>query len=468
MSRPRGGTDWTTLGVATLQPRRPRADSPDVTVSRRPAASLLSLALVVLSVVGLTAPAAADVPALPGAVAPLPAGPAVPDTPTVGLTGPAAGAALGLRVERALAAAGATTIAAAVDVEGFDAVLRRSAERSLPPASTQKSFTGLSALVALGPMARFRTRVVTDRAPVRGRLRGSVWLVAGGDPYLTGTDLRALARQVRAAGIVSVSGGVRVDDSRYDRRRTAGGWRRSFMPGQSGPLSALAVDRNTWRRDPAFLADPAVPMAVRFRDLLRAAGVTVTGGVTRAPAPVASRQLAVKVSAPLPVVVRRALKDSDNFASELLLKEVGRVVTGRGSSLAGVAATRQVLGGLGVTVGASADGSGLSSTDRQTPAGQLQLLRAADLSGVGPAFRAALPVGCGDGTLRRRFCGTPAAGRVMAKTGTLSGVRALAGYTTTASGRQVWFAFQLTGVTDGARALRAMDRAVVLLASAPE
>ena len=467
MSRPRDRADGTTLGVATLQPRGPRADSPDVTVSRRPAASLLSLAVVVLSVVGLTAPASADAHA-PGAAVPVPAVPAVPSTATVDLSGPAAGAALGLRVERVLAAAGATTIAAAVDVQGYDAVLRRGAELSLPPASTQKSFTGLSALVALGPTARFRTRVVTDRAPVRGRLRGSVWLVAGGDPYLTGSDLRALARQVRAAGIVSVSGGVRVDDSRYDRRRTAGGWRSSFMPGQSGPLSALAVDRNTWRRDRAFLADPAVPTAVRFRDLLRAEGVVVTGAVTRAPAPVASRQLAVKVSAPLPVVVRRALKDSDNFASELLLKELGRVVTGRGSSLAGVAASRQVLGGLGVTVGASADGSGLSSTDRQTPAGQVQLLRAADRSGVGPAFRAALPVGCGDGTLRRRFCGTPAAGRVMAKTGTLTGVRALAGYTTTASGRQVWFAFQLTGVTDGARALRAMDRAVVLLASAPE
>ena len=441
-------------------------------MSRRPASSLLVLPVLLLALAVPAAPASADGHAPPEATAvPLAPAPPVPETPTVDLGGPgdpAVGAALGVRVEQALAAAGATTIAAAVDVAGFDAVLRRDAGRSLPPASTQKNFTGLSALVALGPTARFRTRVVTDRRPVGGRLRGSVWLVAGGDPYLTGTDLRGLARQVRAAGIRSVTGGVRVDDSRYDRRRTAGGWRSSFMPGQSGPLSALAVDRNAWRRDRAFVADPAVPTAVRFRDLLRAEGVVVTGSVTRAVAPAVSRQLAVKVSAPLPLVVKRALKDSDNFASELLLKELGRVVNGRGSSLAGVAATRQVLGGLGVPVGASADGSGLSSTDRQTPAGQVQLLRAADSSGAGPAFRASLPVGCGDGTLKRRFCGTAAAGRVTAKTGTLTGVRALAGYTRTASGREVYFAFQLTGVTDGARALRAMDRAVVLLSSAPE
>lgn len=444
-----------------------------MTVLRR-CAVLPVVTLLLTGLTGLTGPASAAVSGPHGgtatydatsAVRPVPVGLAV-TSPEPG--DPAAGAALGRRVDEALAAAGATTIAAAVDVAGFDPVLRRDASRSLPPASTQKSYTGLSALVALGPTARFRTRVVTDRRPVLGRLRGSVWLVAGGDPYLTTADLRGLAAQVRAAGIRSVSGGVRVDDSRYDARRRAGGWKSSFVPGQSGPLSALALDRNTWRRDSAFLTDPAVPAAARFRDLLRAEGVDVGATVARAAAPGSARQLAVKVSAPLADVVRRALKDSDNFAAELLLKELGRVVKGEGSTLAGVAATRQVLGGLGVPVGAVADGSGLSSTDRQTPAGQVLLLRAADSTGTGPTFRSALPIGCRDGTLRRRFCDTPAAGRVMAKTGTLSGVRALAGYTRTAGGRDVWFAFQLSGVTDGARAVQAMDRAVVLLASAPE
>lgn len=119
-----------------------------------------------------------------------------------------------------------------------------------------------------------------------------------------------------------------------------------------------------------------------------------------------------------------------------------------------------------MAVGASADGSGLSTRDRQSPLGQLSLLNAASASYAGPSFRAALPVGCVDGTLRRRFCDTVAAGRVQAKTGTLSGVRTLAGYTTTVSGREVRFAFQLVGVRDGARALRAIDRAVVLLAGA--
>ena len=106
---------------------------------------------------------------------------------------PAAGQALGRRVSQALSAAGVTTVAAAVDVAGFDAVLRRDASHALPPASTQKNYTGLAALVALGPTARFRTEVAAVEQPVAGRLPGSVWLVGGGDPYLTMTGLRALA-----------------------------------------------------------------------------------------------------------------------------------------------------------------------------------------------------------------------------------------------------------------------------------
>ena len=381
---------------------------------------------------------------------------------------PAQRDALRRRLEAALGGSTAVTVSAAVDVEGYDKVLRREASHPLPPASTQKNYVGLSALIALGPDARLRTQVVRTATPVNGRLAGDLWLVAGGDPYLTMLGLRSLARDVRAAGITTVAGNVLLDDRRYDSRRTAAGWKPSYMPRQSGPLSALAVDRNRWRSDRAFLADPAMPAAVRFRDYLRAEGVAVTGTVKRAPKPAAPVVVAERVSGPLPAVVARALKASDNFASELLLKEVGHVVRGEGSSAGGLAAVRDVLGQHAIPVGAGSDGSGLSSHDRQTTSGQVVLLRAADASGSGEAFRAALPTGCKDGTLRRRYCGTPAAGRVMAKTGTLRGVRALSGYTQTASGRDVWFSFQLTGVRDGAKALAAIDRAVVALAGSTD
>lgn len=371
------------------------------------------------------------------------------------------------RLEAALAGSTATTLSAAVDVEGYEPVLRREAGHALPPASTQKNYVGLSALVALGPTARLRTEVARTAEPLGGLLRGNLWLVAGGDPYLTKLGLRALARDVKAAGITTVTGEVKLDDSRYDARRTPPGWKSSYLPKQAGPLSAMAVDRNRWRSDGAFLADPAMPAAVLFRDYLRAEGVQV-GAVRRERRPAAAVTVAQRVSGPVPAIVRRALKDSDNFATELLLKELGRVVRGDGSSAGGLTAVREVLGEHGVPVGAGADGSGLSARDRQHTGGQLLLLQAAESSGSGGQFRAALPIGCRDGTLKHRYCGTAAEGRVFAKTGTLSGVRALSGYSETVSGRTVWFSFQLTGVRDGGRALAAIDRAVVALAASTD
>jgi D-alanyl-D-alanine carboxypeptidase/D-alanyl-D-alanine-endopeptidase (penicillin-binding protein 4) len=190
----------------------------------------------------------------------------------------------------------------------------------------------------------------------------------------------------------------------------------------------------------------------------------VLGDVVREPRPPAAYTVASHEGSTLSTTVTRTLKASDNFAAEMLLKELGRGVRADGSSAGGLAAVRSVLGGQGVPVGAGSDGSGLSANDRQTAAGQVKLLQLAERSNVAVAFRGAMPLGCRDGTLRRRFCRTSAEGRVWAKTGTISGVRALSGVTRTASGRQVQFTFQLSGVSNGAKALAAIDRAVVVLA----
>ena len=455
-----------------MKPRGRRAEPLDVPVLPRRSA-LVTAALLL----GLTAgPAAAGVVDGPwkrlgltasAVVAPVPV--ALPSAdPGPAEAAPAQRDALRRRLVAALGGSSAVTVSAAVDVEGYGAVLRADSAHPLPPASTQKSYVGLSALLALGPGARLRTEVARTADPVAGRLPGNLWLVAGGDPYLTKLGLRSLAREVRAAGITTVAGDVRLDDSRYDARRTASGWKSSYMPDEAGPLSALAVDRNRWREDASFLSDPAFPAAVLFRDYLRAEGVAVLGTVRRERRPSTAVTVTERLSGPVPAVVRRALKDSDNFAAELLLKELGRVVRGDGSSAGGLSAMKAVLGEHAVPVGAGSDGSGLSAYDRQTTSGQVKLLVAADGSGSGAAFRAALPIGCRDGTLKRRFCGTAAEGRVSAKTGTLKGVRALAGYTRTRSGRDVWFAFQLTGVESGTRALAAIDRAVVALASSTD
>jgi D-alanyl-D-alanine carboxypeptidase/D-alanyl-D-alanine-endopeptidase (penicillin-binding protein 4) len=422
-----------------------------------------ALALSLTTVLALTAPVAGAAPALASTRAPR----VVAAAPRTAVLPAAAAAALRVRLagtlSTALAGSTAGTLSAAVDVDGVGPVLRRDSAHALPPASTRKSFVVSAALLALGRDARTPTSVAATATVTAGRLPGSLWLVAGGDPYLTTAGLTVLAARVRAGGVTVVRGDLLLDDTRYDGLRRAPGWKAGFVPDELGPLSALALDGNAGRRDAAYLRDPALPNTERFRALLAAQGVRVLGRVRRAPRPASARTLTTHDSLPLSAVTTRLLKASDNFAAEMLLKEVGRRVGGVGSTAVGVSAVRTVLTARGVDVGPAVDGSGLSAWDQETTAGQLSLLRAVDASPVAASLRAALPVACVDGTLVHRMCGTAGAGTVVAKTGTLSGETALAGYTVTRTGRRVLFAFQLTGLRSSASGRAAIDRAVVAL-----
>src|SRR2546423_787155 len=78
-------------------------------------------------------------------------------------------------------------------------------------------------------------------------------------------------RQVRAAGIRKVAGPVIGDESYFDSRRTAPGWKPSFYINESAPLSALTVDR-TWFHG-RHSATPALAAAALFKEALRRQGI---------------------------------------------------------------------------------------------------------------------------------------------------------------------------------------------------
>ena len=87
-----------------------------------------------------------------------------------------------------------------------------------------------------------------------------------------------------------------------------------------------------------------------------------------------------------------------------------------------------------------ADGSGLSRMNLVSASMIVRILRAVarDPKGL-DAFTATLPIAGKDGTLSGRMRATKAEGNVLAKTGTLTGVRALSGYLTTAGGDHLVF-----------------------------
>jgi D-alanyl-D-alanine carboxypeptidase/D-alanyl-D-alanine-endopeptidase (penicillin-binding protein 4) len=370
----------------------------------------------------------------------------------------ATGSSLRAQVEAALGGSTARSVAVAVDVEGLGAVDRRGSTAQLPPASTEKLFTAEAALRLLGPAYQQRTELRSIGQAYGPLLRGDLYLVAAGDPFFTSTQLDALARSFAASGIKTISGHLVVDDTRYDRLRRGSGWKSEWVPQESGPLSAMAVDGNQWRHDAAYLADPATPVLAKLRTYLARKGVRLTtADARRGPVPARATTFASVASAPLSTTLTKVLKDSDNFAAELVLKELGRVGRGTGSAVSGAEVVRDQTGSGGTV----ADGSGLSPYDRQSTAHELALL-----AGSFGDLKAKLPVGCRDGTLEHRFCGTAGAGRVFAKTGTLDTSRALAGWTYTRDGHLVTFSFLLSGFTSGSAASKAIDRAVVVLAGA--
>jgi D-alanyl-D-alanine carboxypeptidase/D-alanyl-D-alanine-endopeptidase (penicillin-binding protein 4) len=114
------------------------------------------------------------------------------------------------------------------------------------------------------------------------------------------------------------------------------------------------------------------------------------------------------------------------------------------------------------------EGSGLSRKNLVTPRATVRLLRGMDASPAAMPWRAALPVGGVDGTLKSRFTDPAIKGRVVAKTGTLRHVHSLAGYITTAAGQRLAFALFVNGhaSTDNAASGRAeVERIAARLAA---
>jgi len=82
------------------------------------------------------------------------------------------------------------------------------------------------------------------------------------------------------------------------------------------------------------------------------------------------------------------------------------------------------------------NGSGLSRQERIAPASLARLLLDAARSDQAAVYLESLPVVGVDGTMRHRLRGEPIAGRAWIKTGSLNGVRSIAGYVDAASGRR--------------------------------
>ncbi len=219
---------------------------------------------------------------------------------------------------------------------------------------------------------------------------------------------------------------------------------------------------------------PALYFARMLRSTLAAKGIPVTGpaceyGEAYATPPTApTRVLVTHQSAPLSEIARVQMKVSQNQYAETLLRTLG-AQAGEGTAVAGEKVVREVLDGWGIPQDAyvQVDGSGLSRYNYVCADMLVRILQHVyDDPRLRDPFLATLPVGGIDGTLAHRFVGTPAAGNVRAKTGSISNVRSLSGYVTSADGEVFAFSMIANNFTAPQSEIdAAADKAVVDLAT---
>ncbi len=443
-------------------------------------------------------------------------------------------------------------------------------------ASCTKVLTSSAALARLGAGFKWRTAIYAEKfEPATGVVDGDLYVRGRGDPTLDDAALRAIAVDVRRAGVKRVTGHLVVDATYFDGALDPPHYadQPKERSGYRAPVSAFGVDGNAVtvviEPDPAGVAPGVIhleppagdyvkihegqvatvtegrgrvrvdvrPIAdhleltitgqvradggldltrrriddpVRFAgEALRAAlideGVTIGKHVTRGAVPPAARQVAAHDSPPLADVVRSMNKYSNNFYAESLLKTMGAeaklqtptpgtatattpgtatattpgtataTATTPGAATATATAKAPVAGptgpratwddGLAVVrdflvhdVGLAdgsfrvENGSGLYGASDVSPLALASTVAHAERDfRYGPDLIASLAIAGVDGTLRKRLAGTPNAGRVRAKTGTLNTVSTLGGLLAVDGRHPIAFAILVNDIPDAGR-----------------
>jgi D-alanyl-D-alanine carboxypeptidase/D-alanyl-D-alanine-endopeptidase (penicillin-binding protein 4) len=405
-----------------------------------------------------------------------------------------AAAATGMTFDQRLEHAMAGTPGCLVVEQDGAVIYERNPTTPFVPASSQKLMVGIAVLGRLGPDFRFETKVVAPAKPGDDGRLDDAWLVGGGDPYLATPDYMAyaaskprlvtlpltpmttLADALVAAGVRDLPDGLHGDESRHDTQRSVPTWKPSYVrEAEVGSLGALTVNEGLASFGPsqAVAPDPAAGATQALTALLQERGVTAAppgpAPDGRTTAPRGGVVVASVRSAPLSSIVAAMLRTSDNYAAEMLLRELDRQTGGVGSTAGGAARVVEEMAGAGVAVEGVHlnDGSGLDLGNRSTCRallGALTLTSRPELSAVAEG----LAVAGRSGTLLKRFLGTAAEGRLAAKTGWLSGAAALVGRLDGAPGAPARrFALVVNGNFNWPTASALEDRVVEVLAIVP-
>jgi D-alanyl-D-alanine carboxypeptidase/D-alanyl-D-alanine-endopeptidase (penicillin-binding protein 4) len=390
------------------------------------------------------------------------------------------------------------------DLEREAVLVSIGADRALNPASNQKLVTAIAAVELLGADYRFATTVL--------RAGDSLILRGEGDPDLHLADLHALAAEVVARGQLDGVRRIVIDDSAFDGEMLGPGFRAdgpgesyiapsgalaieyatveiTVRPGQfkhsaevtvepfgaaielhnrattgAGSLSVTTRAGDDGRtiveidgsipaghapiRTRRRVADPGLLAASAFAELLAAQTGDRVLPVVREPVSGPAEPIAVHESAPLCVVLASALRYSNNFTAEQVLRTLAwRASDHPGSWADGVATLERFAFAVSPDEAAAqqfVNGSGLARDGRLSPSFINDVVALVQRpSSAAQTLLASFAKAGGEGTLRGRL---PVAGtKVLAKTGTYAGASTLSGVVTDADGRRLGFSILING-----------------------
>ena len=338
-----------------------------------------------------------------------------------------------------------------VAVETGDVIYEKNSHKLHHPASTTKLFTAATALAKLGSDYRFETTLYADTI-VKGAVVGNIYLKGRADPVLQPQDIVKLADDLFQIGVTSIQDNIVVDDTYLDAIWEGPGWMWDDRPLWISALSIREVEPDANKMSRALACGHLLKTALLEK------GVNIMGDVVPGTVPSDAYSVAKHLSPPLADILKLMNKPSDNWTAELLFKTIGAEVIGEpGTWKKG----RDVVAGFLEEIMDEppthrfVDGSGLS---------RYNLLNAELLTKLlvymyhnfemMPEFLSSFPIAGVDGTLKTRMQGVSAEKILRAKTGTLSGVSALAGYTVTGDDEVFAFGILISHYVGPARSAR--------------
>lgn len=332
------------------------------------------------------------------------------------------------------------------DLTADSAIFLHNEKQLMRPASTMKMIVAVAALDKLGYDHEYNTRLAFTGEKDGKVLNGDIWCKGDFDPAFKQRNLEEFVDSIKSLDVDTINGKLIADMSMKDELLLGEGW--------------------CWDDDNPILSPLLISEKNNFMEqlerILENAGITITGGTETGKMPCDTTSLCT-ITRTINDILPRMMKKSDNLYAETIFYHLA--ASASHSRPATAKAGRQMINrmisdfGLKPSKYYIADGSGLSLYNYVSPQLEVEFLKYAyRKTPVYTHLYESMPVAGIDGTLKKRMRNGYARGNVRAKTGTVTGVSALAGYCTAANGHVICFSIINMGIRHSSSGRRFQDR----------